>query len=314
MGRRLIITLVVFIILIIGGFFIFSSPKGELLLQGDNFREFVFSKNSDYVLFSEGDYSRSVYDRETGESVYYDIPLVWKIADLEFKKINIIPEVGSLVNSYKVFSPSGEKILYPGKRLDEDYPGAVATDRGLYIYEYYNLYVYDTKTKNSEKVTLELNDLMYSQSQSFYAWIDENNIIYRCRPGGENFLLPEGYLQDEYNLATYCRINLINKEVFLDIGTPRDFYDGETNVESKEDISRRTPKSGCLPSFDRKLCVYEETTLNFFETQLKDYKLYIKEDGKSKLVYKGDEFPKGVYWSKDDKLYVVLEDEIRVLN
>ncbi len=306
-------------------FFIFLSSKGDLVLKGDNLDVFIFSKNGNFVVFEEKQYYVGTTNKNTGELEITDHPTIWKISDLNFQNIHQLNDCVDIRGN--VFSPSGTKVLCTGEllneKLNENYSNAVLN---LQInkhnsYPYHNLYMYDTKSNQITRLTKKTEDLMHSNRvDPFYAWIDENLIVYRCNPEGVDWLsLPDVYRNNEYNLSTYCSMNLNTQEVTSKVGPPPNFYEGETNVyDSGMGEVRHTLPGGhgqlrdnCLPNFDNSKCVY--SVEKYLGESTISYKLYVREGNKEKLVYKSSGTPEAVYWSKDSSLYVSTEDDLRLV-
>ena len=287
-------------------------------MKGDHLREFIFSKNSDYVVYSEGVivlvYITNIVKNLNRLKMFQRCGNT-NVVDYSFEDVEILMNIGGFVSNYKIFSPDGTKIIYPGERFDQ---------------YYYNLYLYNTKTKESYLLTNKTEDLMYTYyPPAFYAWVDNNSITYRCNPKkliysginkyGESGYLPDKYIYDEYNLSTYCKMNLLTGEVTSNVGAPINFYDGETNFFGKEEgIEERFTipyrmNDDCFPNFDKSLCVFHKGKFFIYNDYLID-QLYVKEDTKNKLVYNSRTRPEAIYWSKDDKIYIALGGEVRVVN
>lgn len=299
-------------------YYYFNFPAGNVILKQENLGTgFIFSKNTNFAVYNTG--GVSVFS----QGVTRSFPMTFNVLDLNSKKSYNLPNSADLIGNYKIYSPSGKKILYPGPRLDDKYPGAALnTPSNEYNYfPYYELYIYDTNTKESMKITNKKEDLMYTYYfPSFYAWIDENSVVYRCRPDGGNAqTLSNEYYHDEYNLSTYCIMNLSNGLIQVQRGPPQNFYDGEIDVFKGKDSSPTrftlpaiygTTPGNCLPNFDGSMCIYQDSKFRVYESSLL-FELILKRGDLSSVIYRGRNRPGAVYWTKDDGVYIVLGNELR---
>ena len=234
----------------------------------------VASKNTPYLIagagLQSGGYPLELTNTSSGE------------------KINIDNDAGKM--SGYPFSPNGDKFIYPVLRKDMVF----VSNTNNKFYYYYDLYVYDIPSKTKKLITEKTNGhLLNTYDKSVYGWIDDTRIAYIC-DSRQTYGPTKGCIYDmksQKTTETSVPLSIINSKT------------NEPNIPTSHDYLN------CFDNFDGSMCAYTKLRFHIWDGMLFQ-EIWIKNKGKSEVVYRNVPRVSALYWTADNHLYGAFTDKL----
>ncbi|OGZ78764.1 MAG: hypothetical protein A2256_03015 [Candidatus Staskawiczbacteria bacterium RIFOXYA2_FULL_32_7] len=256
--------IVVLLILILPIIYFNFFPGGKLIIQSDKW-----------------------YDRATSSSDGKYALIATEIrSDLIMSRLVNLKTGDSVLIEHSTgegrFSPNSDKILYP---------------------EGDNLYVYDIPSSKSLLVTQKVTYQTNNYYSHVYAWLDENNIIYRCTALGNSFVAKRFISgEEEFVNSTYCKLNLNDFDLVTGYSQPEGNF-----TDYLPDWAIITYGDPC--SSDRTLCAYRSCFMSSFPEGCAINQIHVKKGNANYLVQRGGG-SRNLFWTGDNHLYGLSENSL----
>jgi hypothetical protein len=258
---------------------------------------FIFTKNGESVIVKK--IVNGLILPKTGEYILANVLLEapsnfkWNILTLNNNTSVQVSEIQNdsgpdIFGNKNVFSPNGEKIIFPYNKQTKDY----LTNQGFSARdESYDIAIYDIKKAKNTVLPLENKyRLRFRDWPAFLGWISENEIAYSCAPSID-------IRQREVPTLQYCTLNLDSNKITVTNTKPKNI------IDNTMPIAKEFSSVGCVYNPDKSVCLHLKPRFYVYEGHAL-YEIWAKKDGKDKMIYRGRQRPGTIYWANDGSAYI----------
>jgi hypothetical protein len=221
------------------------------------------------------------------------------VFDFDRKEFSILPDSNTYVQSFRIFSPNGNKVLYQTTSSE--------------------LVVYDIKTKETQKIKISdgvyyFLDKKYTFSSNalprMFGWIDSRKIVFTCARNVTNL--------ENRQIWAYCITDIGENSMTISQNIPP-IYKGEITqyYSLKNGLQKATTwdmdtynKHTQVLSPDGSQSIAIDNFLRGWDGSTNLKIVWSDSRGNKKDIYRGP-IPTGVYWTYDNHVFVTLIGEIR---